>query len=1255
MRDNILYTIRLKYCARMDADEEGEEHEEPKKATGWGTRLPYGLCKDLGIDTTGMTPSEAWEAYENETGKTADEMYAEKQKKGEGDVIDAENPEGDAYSGMTESELNDKLEEIKKKVDEAMDNAWSHAYDKEKSDNYIKEARELQEEQYKITSALDNLKQNESEGVETKEALEAELKKVQEKLSDYDNNKIETDWEDYYELGKKEKELMDKLGIEDKPNYSDMSQTELASELENVNNAIQKIFDESGELFTDEEMEQLDDLYEQRNEINKYFKGYDYQEPESEIPKDLEIEPMDDPLGLGEEPSDTDISSLSKGDLEYALGGSIDEFEGEGGFQKSGDGFVNPLTGEYFTAEEKEAVQKSIDNQKALGTENVGGNTPEQSNDPDDIPYGEAPVDSTQAVEELQKAINDNDADIDTFTSTLKDFGFTDEEINSDDFDNVIKKYEALGNFYDAYQDAEDWKEENNIDPNDASWFSKLSKEKQLEFYDMYEDVSKAGSKLHEFGIYDYAPSNGTVHGYDKDKVQDILQKKDMVGYYGDLLKGAKDQKAENKKKLSGLGDTVGTEQTAPSIPHVKGKNKEEAEANLKSFGFSDEEIKSENFKEVLDKYEAYNNFLNACEAEEKFLSDHGVGGAWELSDEDKEDYNPVFKKMMEAADVIEENGYGYAVNYNGSVQDETGNTIDKEKIKNIINNKELIVADAETLKASKEPPKKEYKGTIKQLQKKINSAQAEIDALKKQQLTDANGTAIPTYEDFEKFIEKGGAGDKVKTVDDFFDRAQKVTDLYDLLEEKQKKLDGFKLNGMTPDKAYEVGLLPSSERDAINDALKEVDSAIAQNQKELSEKYGYAFNDKGEPNWTSRDNMKRSLSWKDAVMKQRDKIKELQADVDGMAEAVKKKENNAKIKELNAENKKLSKDANKLKQKIDVAKGKMYKVHPTEDLEIPLGSFDDDSISFLEGQLQQALETAKNASDDNARSVIEAKLNNMQKLKKGFEEKKRIENELADINAKINENNSKITALNGGPLQNAFEASAYTQKRKDNAMWAQEPKDADNALFDKCSSVWKESSIAQKKAAYNYTTGSYDSYNDPLRDIGYGKSSGPLPKKVRDLTEMIERSSYDFDMWVQRGVGFGGASAFLGCDKELLRTGSTEDLQQLVGREPIEYGFSSTGAAKGTGMQKKVIYNIYVPRGTKALYMEPFSEFGDADFSKHWSENYLWDGDYHHSTAGYELEVLLQQGTRFRVTKAKSDYGTVYIDLEVIGQYPVK
>lgn len=63
-------------------DDEGEgEEPQPKKRGHANTRLPYGLCKSQGIDTTGMSPKEAWEALAGR-GISAKEEYRKLKERG---------------------------------------------------------------------------------------------------------------------------------------------------------------------------------------------------------------------------------------------------------------------------------------------------------------------------------------------------------------------------------------------------------------------------------------------------------------------------------------------------------------------------------------------------------------------------------------------------------------------------------------------------------------------------------------------------------------------------------------------------------------------------------------------------------------------------------------------------------------------------------------------------------------------------------------------------------------------------------------------------------------------------------------------------------------------------------------------------------------------------------------------------------------------------------------------------------------------
>ena len=98
------------------------------------------------------------------------------------------------------------------------------------------------------------------------------------------------------------------------------------------------------------------------------------------------------------------------------------------------------------------------------------------------------------------------------------------------------------------------------------------------------------------------------------------------------------------------------------------------------------------------------------------------------------------------------------------------------------------------------------------------------------------------------------------------------------------------------------------------------------------------------------------------------------------------------------------------------------------------------------------------------------------------------------------------------------------------------------------------------------------------------------------------------------------------------------------MGKVVQEHAFMSCGAAKGKGFGGDIILNVYAPSGTKMMYAEPFSAFGRGSGSG-------WDGKAKQSYFGSESEIILQQGTKFRVTKIERTSGTLYFDIEVVDQ----
>lgn len=107
--------IRKKWSYRVDADEENENQPKKKKHSAFSTRLPYGLCKDVGIDTEGMTPREAWDAYYGKTGISPEDVKEEKFEDGPKEEKTVDKKKTDAINSTFDKivEAEEKSKELK--------------------------------------------------------------------------------------------------------------------------------------------------------------------------------------------------------------------------------------------------------------------------------------------------------------------------------------------------------------------------------------------------------------------------------------------------------------------------------------------------------------------------------------------------------------------------------------------------------------------------------------------------------------------------------------------------------------------------------------------------------------------------------------------------------------------------------------------------------------------------------------------------------------------------------------------------------------------------------------------------------------------------------------------------------------------------------------------------------------------------------------------------------------------------------------
>lgn len=250
----------------------------------------------------------------------------------------------------------------------------------------------------------------------------------------------------------------------------------------------------------------------------------------------------------------------------------------------------------------------------------------------------------------------------------------------------------------------------------------------------------------------------------------------------------------------------------------------------------------------------------------------------------------------------------------------------------------------------------------------------------------------------------------------------------------------------------------------------------------------------------------------------------------------------------------------------------------------------------------------------------------------------------ILDIKKKREQLDKAAAQRRKGKFKSQFGEDAYSQERKDAAIWDRaDGSKADAALIDTAGKNWKAATIKEKDYVYEYTH-HYCDVNEPLQGRRYSNSQSKnrFVEKVNNITSYIEKNELPVDMWFTRGDD--GLSV-IRSRIEFAGGKMPSDIQDLVGMVMQEGGFMSTGSRKGQGFShKNVILNIYAPKGTKAAYIEPISAYGRGAGKD-------WDGDQRFSSFSSEHETLFQRGTQMRITKVYQESGKIYIDCEVVGQ----
>jgi hypothetical protein len=142
-------------------------------------------------------------------------------------------------------------------------------------------------------------------------------------------------------------------------------------------------------------------------------------------------------------------------------------------------------------------------------------------------------------------------------------------------------------------------------------------------------------------------------------------------------------------------------------------------------------------------------------------------------------------------------------------------------------------------------------------------------------------------------------------------------------------------------------------------------------------------------------------------------------------------------------------------------------------------------------------------------------------------------------------------------------------------------------------------------------------------------------------MTDLVSRSVYDVDMWLQRGSGYGALETHLGIARGSLTKMTQKELDNFAGKYFTNYAFTSTAVNKGSGFGGDIIWNIYAPRGTQMMYAEPFSAFGHGG-------GLNWDGISKQTAFGGEAEMIVQRGARYKITKMEKKGNQLFMDVEI-------
>jgi SPP1 gp7 family putative phage head morphogenesis protein len=246
------------------------------------------------------------------------------------------------------------------------------------------------------------------------------------------------------------------------------------------------------------------------------------------------------------------------------------------------------------------------------------------------------------------------------------------------------------------------------------------------------------------------------------------------------------------------------------------------------------------------------------------------------------------------------------------------------------------------------------------------------------------------------------------------------------------------------------------------------------------------------------------------------------------------------------------------------------------------------------------------------------------------------VQQEMKKIESEISKVQSDLKKVENGGIIDAVDET-FSQARKDAALWFDKSHGgfrAADAYFDPVAqAVHGAATKAEHKGFYTYTQGSgghnrpLAGFEKPWSEYGTGweakffKGSKNVwidyegkGNEIRGLTTLIEKSTYDSDIWLQSGQDFATIEGVFQIPYGTLSKMTDAELQVLVGEERTIEQFLSAAVNEGGGSMfnsKPMKLNIYAPKGSQMLYASDVGAFGKG-----------------------ENEMILQRGGTYKITK---------------------